>query len=130
MEYLATVSNQTKISIVSSSIHMQTSMNVLATVSKCVSAQELVLNVMSVLVSLAIDSLMMTTHAMVQIVHIIVLEMASIILLIDINECGEEIDGCAQNCINTNGSYTCGCNTGYRLGNDGYSCYGSLDTLL
>ena len=44
---------------------------------------------------------------------------------VDINECNEETDGCAQNCTNTNGSYTCSCNTGYRLGSDGYSCYGT-----
>ena len=46
-------------------------------------------------------------------------------LCIDINECNEEIDDCAQNCTNTNGSYTCSCNTGYRLGSDGHSCFGT-----
>ena len=44
---------------------------------------------------------------------------------VDINECDEETDGCAQNCTNTNGSYSCSCNTGYRLGSDAYSCYGT-----
>ena len=49
-----------------------------------------------------------------------------IVSCIDINECDEEIDGCAQNCTNTAGSYTCSCSTGYRLGSDGHSCYGTL----
>ena len=53
--------------IISSSIYIQTLLNALVTVSKCVSVQELAPNVMCVLVPLAIDSLMMITHAMVQI---------------------------------------------------------------
>ena len=44
----------------------------------------------------------------------------------DINECAEEIDRCAQNCQNTIGSYTCSCNSGYRLGSNGYSCNGII----
>ena len=49
---------------------------------------------------------------------------------IDVDECSEATDGCAQNCTNTNGSYTCSCNTGYRLGNDEHSCYGTLHTTI
>ena len=49
----------------------------------------------------------------------------TVFFLIDINECDEDTDGCAQNCTNTNGSYACSCDTGYHLGNDGYSCYGT-----
>ena len=48
-----------------------------------------------------------------------------LLFLIDVDECIEETDGCAQNCTNTNGSYTCTCNLGYRLGSNGYSCYGT-----
>ena len=43
---------------------------------------------------------------------------------LDIDECSEDSDGCAQNCVNTIGSYTCSCNTGYNLGSDGRSCIG------
>ncbi len=42
----------------------------------------------------------------------------------DINECAEGIDACAQNCHNNIGSYTCSCNTGYRLASDGFACDG------
>lgn len=40
----------------------------------------------------------------------------------DINECAEGLDQCAQNCHNTDGSYTCSCNTGYTLDANGRSC--------
>ncbi len=44
--------------------------------------------------------------------------------LADIDECVEESDDCAQNCMNTMGSYTCGCNLGYQLSPDQRSCLG------
>ena len=38
---------------------------------------------------------------------------------IDINECSDDdSNGCNQICTNTDGSYTCYCNTGYELGID------------
>ena len=43
---------------------------------------------------------------------------------VDINECSEDTDSCAQNCHNTIGSYTCSCTTGYRLASDGRGCNG------
>ena len=43
---------------------------------------------------------------------------------LDIDECAEETDRCAQNCHNTIGSYTCSCNAGYRLNVNGYDCDG------
>ena len=42
----------------------------------------------------------------------------------DINECAEGTDGCAQTCNDTATSYTCSCNSGYRLATDGHACYG------
>ena len=43
---------------------------------------------------------------------------------LDINECSTNNGGCAQDCTNTDGSYFCGCNVGYRLNSDGYTCNG------
>ena len=44
----------------------------------------------------------------------------------DINECDTANGFCDQICTNTEGSYTCGCNEGYRLGSDGMMCNGKL----
>ena len=43
---------------------------------------------------------------------------------VDINECSLNTDQCAQNCQNTQGSYTCSCNSGYTLSSNGRSCNG------
>ena len=42
----------------------------------------------------------------------------------EINECSENTDDCGQLCINTAGSYTCSCNSGYRLASNGRTCNG------
>ena len=47
-------------------------------------------------------------------------------LNVDINECAEGTDRCAQNCHNNVGSYTCSCNIGFRLNTNGYGCDGNL----
>ena len=47
-------------------------------------------------------------------------------LSLDIDECAEGTDRCAQNCHNTIGSYTCSCNAGYRLNVNGYDCDGMI----
>ena len=47
-------------------------------------------------------------------------------LFIDIDECAEGTDRCAQNCHNNIGSYTCSCNAGYRLNANGYDCDGMI----
>ena len=51
-------------------------------------------------------------------------------LAADINECVEGTDGCAQLCFNTEGSFQCGCNSGFSLGSDGRSCVGKLRFLI
>ena len=43
---------------------------------------------------------------------------------IDIDECSEGIDGCAQICTDMDGNYTCSCDPGYRLGSDDHGCDG------
>ena len=49
---------------------------------------------------------------------------------LDIDECAEGTDRCAQNCHNTIGSYTCSCNVGYRLNTNGYDCDGKPDEVI
>ena len=45
---------------------------------------------------------------------------------IDINECSIGNGGCQQTCVNTPGSYHCGCRSGYKLTNDNTTCEGSI----
>ena len=40
----------------------------------------------------------------------------------DIDECMNNIDGCAQLCTNTIGSYVCSCRTGFVLASDRHAC--------
>ena len=40
----------------------------------------------------------------------------------EIHECNEGLHLCEHSCINTAGSYTCACNTGYTLASNGFSC--------
>ena len=42
----------------------------------------------------------------------------------DIDECTAGTHNCQQQCTNTPGSFTCGCNTGYELLANGYQCQG------
>ena len=42
----------------------------------------------------------------------------------DIDECSDGTHNCSQTCTNTNGSFTCGCNSGYLLDIDGATCNG------
>ena len=47
------------------------------------------------------------------------------LIILDTNEClSSDLNQCDHICTNTNGSYTCSCNTGYRLLVDGKSCQG------
>ena len=42
----------------------------------------------------------------------------------DINECQFNNGHCGHHCTNTNGSYYCTCNPGYKLTNNKHSCVG------
>ena len=42
----------------------------------------------------------------------------------DIDECAAETDDCSQTCTNNDGSFICGCNGGYILDIDGFTCLG------
>lgn len=40
----------------------------------------------------------------------------------DIDECTEDVDGCAQICTNDIATYSCSCLSGYQLANDMHGC--------
>ena len=46
------------------------------------------------------------------------------LLHVDLDECAEGSDNCDHNCTNTQGSFECTCNVGYKLESDGSSCSG------
>lgn len=50
----------------------------------------------------------------------------------DENECQRIVNPCLDNaqCINTPGSYQCGCADGYRLLPDGHRCQGEVQFLF
>ena len=46
-------------------------------------------------------------------------------VFIDIDECRQNISGCNDTCVNTDGSFYCECeNIGYEVGPDGLTCVG------
>ena len=50
-----------------------------------------------------------------------------IFLFVDINECTVyNGSNCSHNCVNTNSSYYCTCDEGYRLDDDGEQCHGNV----
>ena len=53
-----------------------------------------------------------------------------VVFCIDIDECIEDIDDCAQICTDTDGSYTCSCRPGYRLASDDHQCDGTQCHVL
>lgn len=51
-------------------------------------------------------------------------------MVVDVNECAENMDDCAQLCIDTDGSYVCSCVSGYLLTNDSRGCDGMPHKLV
>ena len=47
-------------------------------------------------------------------------------VIVDIDECAVANGGCEHNCINTEGSFYCGCREGFVLENDGRQCGGNV----
>ena len=47
---------------------------------------------------------------------------------VDIDECAEDRDGCAQICTDTDSSYFCSCEVGYDLARDRHGCNGEKKT--
>ena len=50
--------------------------------------------------------------------------MLSLLIITDINECLENINGCDEICMNTQGSYNCMCSDGFTLQSDNHTCHG------
>ena len=47
----------------------------------------------------------------------------------DVNECDIDNGGCSDHCHNTDGSYSCTCEDGHILSNDGRTCLGNFILL-
>ena len=43
-----------------------------------------------------------------------------------VNECEIDNGGCAHTCVDTLLSFSCHCNEGYKLGEDGLHCNGKI----
>ena len=51
-----------------------------------------------------------------------------VLVLLDVNECLSNVtNACEQKCVNYVGSFSCNCETGYALNEDGKSCDGEID---
>ena len=57
-----------------------------------------------------------------RIVYVVLL--STCICFIDKNECAIKKGGCAHNCTNFDGGFTCGCNDGFQLMKDKKGCKG------
>ena len=67
----------------------------------------------------------MGAHAMVSPVLLYNQRMPNVVPYVDINECSSSsTNDCQHSCVNTPGSYTCQCNSGFRLNSDGRTCTG------
>ena len=73
---------------------------------------------------MALPAMVCKLHACFVPVILIIINVSSTFFHADINECTEQSDRCAQTCINSVGSYTCTCTSGYRLSSNGYTCNG------
>ena len=67
------------------------------------------------------------------IIIICVLNHAHISIHVDVDECADGTHDCSpitQTCINTIGSFTCECSSGYELDGDGTTCNGMYKHLV
>ena len=52
------------------------------------------------------------------------------LFILDINECAVGNGGCQHDCTNTDGSYTCGCQSGFKLNNNEHTCSGIQKIII
>ena len=64
--------------------------------------------------------------AAIQSIYSIYTQLSHLFKHSDINECLANNGGCHHDCHNSDGSYSCSCNDGYRLNSDGHTCEGRL----
>ena len=53
-----------------------------------------------------------------------------ILVFIDVDECENNLHNCSYMCVNQNGSYSCTCDRGYSLQDDGETCQSKCHNLL
>ena len=58
------------------------------------------------------------------VIHSFNFRFSLVLVLLDIDECGEHVSGCNQQCVNTVGSYYCSCYTGFQINADKHTCFG------
>ena len=80
--------------------------------------------VTTVHVILAMSLTLTTIIVMVRLLTILLHSMIIYNLMSDMDECTLGINGCNQNCVNTDGSYLCSCFTGYHLMSNQKTCVG------
>ena len=54
-----------------------------------------------------------------------IVNIQTLMLLLDIDECLIDNGGCDQICNNTDGSFYCSCYSGFTLNYDGFTCDGN-----
>jgi hypothetical protein len=83
------------------------------------------LAVSRVVATLGTPSTVIGSHVLVCISLCCNVPLAMISFVIDNNECrSNSSNACQHNCTNTAGSYSCSCNSGFRLNTDGRTCTG------
>ena len=91
---------------------------------------KLILIVIILLVTTSVGVLLAIVETKLTIMFVMVNINTLIVLALstptDINECSIGNGGCQQTCVNTPGSYHCGCRSGYKLTNDNTTCEGSI----
>ena len=82
--------------------------------------------VMKVLCWLVMAALAEVYRVLISRLDVVHFHAPSCYLKLDVNECREGTDLCAQNCHNSIGSYVCTCVDGFIISIDGINCIGEI----
>ena len=52
------------------------------------------------------------------------------LICLDVDECAAGSSGCAHVCVNTMGSFACGCRDGFQLNSDQFTCTGKCEAII